>query len=566
MSKGRDHRIWSPIPSIWRASSTFSSVPGDRPDENPTVGVDWPTLKCRAAMLSLGDRQPAIGGSRLLFQRAAGDRVGTLDAGRVGTAGDGRIGAYRFGCQLDCLVGGKDAPLAGTDDELLFYRGEYRPKRVETFRTLAGPDPDRFAIRARRPANEGASSCCNLGQVQQRHPSEADPHQNDGSPLGDECPQRSIHIALGLGPDQPGRERADGAELTTGSATTNTICSGRHVSRERAQPRGHLDPIAVEGADGKRRLVDGRLLRRVVDPVPGGTIVEGCPETEQVRCHRRGEHGRARRQRTVDDRRWTLRQPTERTNRHMDLDRPPSQTQLANGDRNLVGINHRVHHAIQSTRTPLMPLRRSGAPLAHSLIAVAEPDLGPWSPFGLDALIQRFSSAQFHWWISGGHALELHLGRSWREHDDIDVRIVPDEVHLLRDLLSDWDLHIAASGRLTPWHGEPLDAERHQNNIWCRLTPAEPWALDVLISDGSATGWIYRRDPSVRVPWEQAIVHTTSGVPYLAPELQLLFKSQSPRAKDDLDAREVALDLEDERRARLSRFLSAEHPWQDLLH
>ena len=49
--------------------------------------------------------------------------------------------------------------------------------------------------------------------------------------------------------------------------------------------------------------------------------------------------------------------------------------------------------------------------------------------------------------------------------------------------------------------------------------------------------WVYRRDPTVTRPWEEAVLHTPeTGIPYLAPDLQLLFKSKDHRPKDDEDA------------------------------
>ena len=46
--------------------------------------------------------------------------------------------------------------------------------------------------------------------------------------------------------------------------------------------------------------------------------------------------------------------------------------------------------------------------------------------------------------------------------------------------------------------------------------------LDVTIGEGSDENWICRRDPSVVVPWDLAVLRSSEGVPYLAPELQLL--------------------------------------------
>jgi hypothetical protein len=143
---------------------------------------------------------------------------------------------------------------------------------------------------------------------------------------------------------------------------------------------------------------------------------------------------------------------------------------------------------------------------------------------------------------------------------DTDVGVVRRDLGFVHALLSHWNLYVAAAGRLTPWRGEPLDAAQHQNNVWCRLAPNGPWVLDVTIGEGSEDNWIYRRDRSVQVPWDMDVLRTTEGIPYLAPELQLLYKSKGP--KDDVDAAEVIPDLDARQRELLSRLVGREHPWQ----
>lgn len=187
---------------------------------------------------------------------------------------------------------------------------------------------------------------------------------------------------------------------------------------------------------------------------------------------------------------------------------------------------------------------------------------GPWAPLDLDAVAKLFSAAPFRWWISGGLALDLHLGSTWCAHGDTDVGVVRQEAQAVHELLAGWDLHIAAAGQLTQWNGEPLDGDRQQNNVWCRPSPTEPWSLDITVGDGTDREWRYRRDPSLRLPWRDAVLRTHDGIPYLAPDLQLLFKSKHPRPKDDLDSGTVIPQLEPDRRERLRRWLPAGHPWQ----
>lgn len=193
-------------------------------------------------------------------------------------------------------------------------------------------------------------------------------------------------------------------------------------------------------------------------------------------------------------------------------------------------------------------------------------DLGPWSPLGVEAVVELLSSAPLRWWIGGGRALDLHLGRSWRAHGDTDVGVMRRDAPRAFEHLAGWDLHVAAAGRLTQWFGEPLESTRKQNNVWCRRGPDEPWRLDLTIGEGTDREWVYRRDPTLRLPWTDAVLHANDGaLSYLAPEVQLLFKSVNPRPKDDLDAAHVIPDLDGDRRRRLAGWLPVDHPWQRLL-
>ena len=88
--------------------------------------------------------------------------------------------------------------------------------------------------------------------------------------------------------------------------------------------------------------------------------------------------------------------------------------------------------------------------------------------------------------------------------------------------------------------------------------------LDVTIGEGNDDVWIYRRDPSVCVRWDDAVLRSEGAIPYLAPELQLLCKSKNVRPKDDVDAAEVIPALSEARRLRLRQLLPDDHPWQVL--
>lgn len=188
-----------------------------------------------------------------------------------------------------------------------------------------------------------------------------------------------------------------------------------------------------------------------------------------------------------------------------------------------------------------------------------------WEPLAIAEVKSIFRDAPFRWWISGGMALELFAGASWRSHDDIDVGVCRVDARRVYPWLGEWELYVAAGGSLRPWTGEALDAVRHENNVWIRRKQDGPWVLDIAIGGGTSGEWAYRRDPAVTVAWEDAVLHTGDGLPYLAPELQLLFKSTSVRPKDREDAEQMVPILDARRREFLSRHLPPDHPWRELV-
>jgi hypothetical protein len=209
---------------------------------------------------------------------------------------------------------------------------------------------------------------------------------------------------------------------------------------------------------------------------------------------------------------------------------------------------------------------RSGAVSARTYVCeVTESEAGSWDPLSIGDAAALFSNGPLHWHVGGGIALELFCSRSWRSHDDIDIGVLRGELPEVRLLLRDWDIQIAAAGVLSPWDGRELFAESDENNLWVRREQSGPWRIDVQIGDGNDEHWTFRRDPSITLPWDRAIIVSRSGVPYLAPEVQLLFKSKNVRPKDEFDAREVIPELDEHRMAWLSENLPTEHPWRNYL-
>ncbi|MBN1582580.1 MAG: amino acid transporter [Anaerolineae bacterium] len=173
------------------------------------------------------------------------------------------------------------------------------------------------------------------------------------------------------------------------------------------------------------------------------------------------------------------------------------------------------------------------------------------------------------WWMAGGRAIDLFAGYETRVHGDTDVLIRRDDQLAVQRYLSDWDLHKTKQPGLKPWPGGEFLA-RPVNDIWCRRTPDSPWQLQLMLLDTEGDEWIFKRDPAIRGRIEDLGRRTPGGVPYLAPEVQLLYKAKAETiAKDQADF-ETALPMMDERAcgwllACLEKRFPDGHAWMDAL-
>lgn len=194
-----------------------------------------------------------------------------------------------------------------------------------------------------------------------------------------------------------------------------------------------------------------------------------------------------------------------------------------------------------------------------------EPSLGVWEPLSPAEVSEVLAGTACDWWIAGGWAIDLHLGRQTRAHADIDVLILRPDQLVIQSRLGGWDLHAAdPPGSLRPWReGEVLGTDVH--DIWCRRAPGEPWCLQLMIDDVSDGEWVYRRDPRIRRPVAGLAGRASNrDRRVLTPEVQLLQKSAAPRDKDEADflAAHGTLGPSERRWLRESlSVVSPSHPW-----
>lgn len=166
------------------------------------------------------------------------------------------------------------------------------------------------------------------------------------------------------------------------------------------------------------------------------------------------------------------------------------------------------------------------------------------------------------WTVAGGYALDLHAGHVARAHDDIDIEIPREAQGQLPDVLRGWRLDASVKGAYQPFR-PPLEPPSHQIHARHPDLPAVLMA-DLMLTDLSGGLWHYRRDPAITRPLAEARRVGPHGLPYLAPEIVLLFKAGSagrePRSKDQSDFERVLPMLDTAARAWLRGALERTRP------
>ncbi len=189
----------------------------------------------------------------------------------------------------------------------------------------------------------------------------------------------------------------------------------------------------------------------------------------------------------------------------------------------------------------------------------------PWKPLTLAELVELMRGVKFFWCLAGGHAIAHVLGRSYRPHGDIDIVVLrPDQVEV-QNWFRNWRLYAAAPppGMLRPWEpNEMLPIGIH--DVWGHRDSSRAWELQIMIQETDGNSWYFRRDHRVRGSVDD-LAMDVRGVPCLRMDLQLLFKSREPRAKDESDFRELLPVLPNAQRELLAYWLALMnpdgHPW-----
>ena len=184
-------------------------------------------------------------------------------------------------------------------------------------------------------------------------------------------------------------------------------------------------------------------------------------------------------------------------------------------------------------------------------------DIDAWDPWDPPVVAERLAGVGVPWYVAGGWAVDLHLGGRRRDHEDLEIAVPAAHFDTIAARFADLEFHVAGDGKVVPLSPAAL-AEHHQT--WAWDPAAARWRFDVFREPHDGNVWISRRDARLRRPYGDLIRHDRDGIPYLSPEVVLLFKAKYCRPKDEGDYAALAPTLTPAERAWLDDALDMVHP------
>jgi hypothetical protein len=180
-----------------------------------------------------------------------------------------------------------------------------------------------------------------------------------------------------------------------------------------------------------------------------------------------------------------------------------------------------------------------------------------------------FAQYSLPWYVAGGWAVDLFLGRQTRPHPDIEVAVLRRDQRLLRQVFDGWawsKVVPGSQGGVKAVWGEREWLELPIHELYAREPNGE--LVEVLLQESDAKAWRFRREPAVSMPLSELGLRSELGIPILRPEVVLLYKAKSPRPRDEEDFIALLPALGDARAAWLGEALDRchpGHPWRTRL-
>ncbi len=176
--------------------------------------------------------------------------------------------------------------------------------------------------------------------------------------------------------------------------------------------------------------------------------------------------------------------------------------------------------------------------------------------------LEALAGAGFAWWVAGGWAVDLFLGRETRPHADFEIAIDRRDQGPARRHFAGWDCSKVVPGSgIEAWEeGETLRLPVHELHV-----SSGDLGIEVLLNEFENGVWRFRRHPAVTLPKGDFSIRAASGVGILAPQVVLLYKARSNRAADRLDLGSLLPGMTRQQRAWLRSSLAMAHPGHEWL-
>ncbi|MHA1968675.1 MAG: nucleotidyltransferase domain-containing protein [Candidatus Hodarchaeales archaeon] len=167
------------------------------------------------------------------------------------------------------------------------------------------------------------------------------------------------------------------------------------------------------------------------------------------------------------------------------------------------------------------------------------------------------------WYIAGGWAIDLFLGLVTRSHQDIEIIIFRNHQIKLREYLCEWKFWkvIPKIGLLEPWFDDEwLDFPIHEIYALQYKGETDNSVFEILLNESDGNSWLFRRNLNIKRSLETISKISEDGIPYLCPEIVLLYKAKTPKIYDECDFGNVHRLLDQNQLIWLSQAINQFHP------
>ncbi|MFW9991621.1 MAG: nucleotidyltransferase domain-containing protein [Candidatus Odinarchaeota archaeon] len=152
------------------------------------------------------------------------------------------------------------------------------------------------------------------------------------------------------------------------------------------------------------------------------------------------------------------------------------------------------------------------------------------------------------WFIAGGWAIDLHLNRVTRAHDDVDIVVLKKYRKELQVFLLE-----------TVFRGSVRLAKASQG-----VFPKHPAHFDIFTLESDDDVCFLDKAKTIGLPLSMIGSCYAGGLPFLTPEIVVYFKARNTSSKDERDFSNIVNHFNASCRQWLKQVLQAcypDHPW-----